>query len=196
MNTIHILARESKNGVIALGVWILFCYFCNFSFGVFLGIVVLGALVWAFRNPERISSKEKNIILAPIDGEVISINQEENQCSITIKVHFFDCGFLRAPLESKSIKVSKKSGLLLHFSPLADKLNEQITLKAPSFEILLSPRIFSASCYEGENFFIGERIGFIKTGEVKINLLKPLASLNISIGDRILAGQSVIGYVK
>ena len=193
---IHILAKESRNGIIAFGAWILFCYFCNFSFGIFLGIIGLGAWVWAFRNPERVPNKEKNIILAPIDGEVIDINQEEKQCSITIKVRFFDCGFLRAPLECKSLKITKKSGLLLHFSPLANKLNEQITLKTASFEIVLSPRLFKVSHFKGENFFIGERIGFLKTGEVKVNLLKPLANLNISIGDRILAGQSIIGYVK
>lgn len=199
MNGIQIVAKESLNGIIAFFIWILFCFFVDFSFGLFLGVVGILLWCWAFRNPERIAMQKDNIILAPIDGEVIGIKKTEKSCLITIKVRFFDAGFIRLPLESKTIKITQKSGLLLYFSDLWKKLNQQIKIKGAHFEMLILPKVFAPSSINGSNALhvaIGQRVGFMKVGELQLHITKPQVDICINVGDKIISGQSIIGYLK
>lgn len=98
MNNTQIITKESFNGLFALGIWIVFCWFFDFSFGTFIGVLGLLAWVWAYRNPERIALQQgKDIVLAPIDGYISNIEQLDNGVCIHIKVGFFDVGLVRLP---------------------------------------------------------------------------------------------------
>lgn len=55
MSGIQIITRESFFGIVWFVLWIVFCQIVDFSLGILLGVVLLLAWLWAFRNPERTS---------------------------------------------------------------------------------------------------------------------------------------------
>lgn len=197
MNNTQIITKESFNGLFALGIWIVFCWFFDFSFGAFIGVLGLLAWVWAYRNPERIALQQgKDIVLAPIDGYISNIEQLENGVCIHIKVGFFDVGLVRAPTNSKELSISKQAGLLAYFSPLNESLNESLHAKSKNFEIMLLPRIFRhSSFYAPIEYKAGDRIGFMKVGEVKMCVYGNIEMIS-RIGDKIQAGVSVVGNLR
>lgn len=197
MNNTQIITKESFNGLFALGIWIVFCWFFDFSFGTFIGVLGLLAWIWAYRNPERIALQQgKDIVLAPIDGYISNIEQLENGVCIHIKVGFFDVGLVRAPTNSKELSISKQAGLLAYFSPLNESLNESLHAKSKNFEIMLLPRIFRhSSFYAPIEYKAGDRIGFMKVGEVKMCVYGNIEMIS-RIGDKIQAGVSVVGNLR
>ena len=197
MNNTQIITKESINGLFALGIWIVFCWFFDFSFGTFIGVLGLLAWIWAYRNPERIALQQgKDIVLAPIDGYISNIEQLDNGVCIHIKVGFFDVGLVRAPTNCKELSISKQAGLLAYFSPLNESLNESLHAKSKNFEIMLLPRIFRhSSFYAPIEYKAGDRIGFMKVGEVKMRVYGNIEMIS-RIGDKIQAGVSVVGNLR
>ena len=197
MNNTQIITKESFNGLFALGIWIVFCWFFDFSFGTFVGVLGLLAWIWAYRNPERIALQQgKDIVLAPIDGYINNIEQLENGVCIHIKGGFFDVGLVRAPMNCKELSISKQAGLLAYFSPLNESLNESLHAKSKNFEIMLLPRIFRhSSFYAPIEYKAGDRIGFMKVGEVKMRVYGNIEMIS-RIGDKIQAGVSVVGNLR
>ena len=64
MNSIQIITKESFWGIVWFVVWIVFCRVVDFSLGFLLGVVLLAAWLWAFRNPERMPSLIEVMILS------------------------------------------------------------------------------------------------------------------------------------
>lgn len=197
MNSTQIITKESFSGLFVLGVWIVFCWFFGFSFGLFIGIVGFLAWIWAYRNPERIAFQQgKDIILSPIDGYVSNIEQLENGICIHIRVGFFDAGLVRAPMNCKELSISRQAGLLAYFSPLNESLNESLHAKSKNFEITLLPRIFRhSSFYAPIEYKAGDRIGFMKIGELKLRVQGNIEVIS-RIGDKIQAGVTVLGNIR
>lgn len=200
MNSIQIITRESFIGVLCFGLWVVFCYMLDLSLGFLLGILALGAWIWAFRNPERVPlDRGEDVILAPIDGRVSNIERDKKHVRVSIDVSFFDVGLVRAPREVESMTLERKEGLVAYFSPLKNQLNQtlraQITGKL-TYAISLYPSVFKQSrFYAPINFNIGERIGFMKVGTLTLEL-PDFVDVRVHIGDRIKGGSSVLGYTK
>lgn len=200
MSSIQIITRESFIGLISIGLWVVFCYMCDLSLGFLLGILALGAWVWAFRNPERVPlDRGDDVILAPIDGRVSNIEQDKKHVRVSVDVSFFDVGLVRAPRAVESISLEKRAGLVAYFSPLAKDLNESLHAQitgTTNYKLSLYPKIFKQSrFYAPIDFGLGERMGFMKVGTLILELPASV-ELRVHIGDRIKGGSSVLGYVK
>lgn len=200
MNSIQIITKESFWGIVWFVVWIVFCRVVDFSLGFLLGVVLLAAWLWAFRNPERVPlDRGEDVILAPIDGRVSNIERDKKHVRVSIDVSFFDVGLVRAPREVESIALERREGLVAYFSPLKNQLNQtlraQITGKL-TYAISLYPSVFKQSrFYAPINFNIGERMGFMKLGTLVLELPDSV-EIRAHIGDRIKGGSSVLGYTK
>lgn len=200
MNSIQIITKESFWGIVWFVVWIVFCRVVDFSLGFLLGVVLLAAWLWAFRNPERTpSDRGDDIVLAPIDGTISNIEHRQGTTRLSIDVSFFDVGLVRAPQEVETITLEKKFGLVAYFSPLQKELNEVLRADIVgkiSCSIWLYPKVFKhARFYAPIAYRLGERMGFMKLGTLVLELPDSV-EIRAHIGDRIKGGSSVLGYTK
>lgn len=203
MTNTQIIAKEGYKGALILLVFAVIFWIWDWDFFTFL--FILGLLIWlfAFRNPERESQDRLNsVLLAPIDGSIADIFIEGDNTCLDINVGWLDVGVLRVPIEVEAYKINKRNGLFLRnvSERLKDSLNTQINFfstKKYAFEMKLYPQIFSsADIYQKLSLSLGERIGFMKLGRLK--LLFPCASLDlkVNIGDKIKSGETLLGYIK
>lgn len=200
MSGIQIITRESFLGIVCFVVWIVFCWLVDFGLGLLLGIVLLLAWVWAFRNPERAPvDRSGDMVLAPIDGRISNIEQKDKRVWVSIEVTFFDVGLVRTPQEINSIKLARKSGLVACLSPLHKELNETMSAEISggiACVIHLYPRVLKqARFYTPIAYRLGERMGFMKLGTLVLELPDSV-KLHAQIGGKIRGGTDVLGYIK
>ncbi|NQT25048.1 phosphatidylserine decarboxylase [candidate division KSB1 bacterium] len=190
------------SGVICLSITIL-----SFFWGSVLLLVSAFILGWiAFvlyfaRNPERSIPTGENLVVAPADGRVMSIIQEDG-IRIHIFLSLFDVHVNRIPIQGVVKKVQYQSGKYLPaFLSKAGNINERNTIHIKSkygsvqfsqIAGLIARRIV-CKLTEEQSVDKGEIFGMIKFGS-GIELILP-ASIQIKIkeGDRVRAGESIIG---
>jgi len=179
--------------------WQLFFLFLTLFFAFF------------FRNPERIPDDASyGVILSPSDGEVISITEtkekfftNEEMIKISIRLSLLDVHIQRAPFEAK---VAESNYIHGEFLTLADEkaseLNEQnrtlFTYEDKKVVVnqiagFITRRIVPFVKKDDE-IGLGDRYGMIMFGsQVDIYLPKNV-TLKVAQGQKILAGESVIGF--
>jgi phosphatidylserine decarboxylase len=175
-------------------------YFLSPWIGVPLYVLAIFSLYF-FRDPERLPPSG-DVILAPADGKVVAIrpiSPEETRISIFLNV--FDVHVNRTPIPGKIREVFYQRGKFLAAShEAASSENEQNTLVVEGngsrvvcrqIAGLIARRIV---CYKhpGEQVSAGERIGLIKFGSRVDVLFGPEWQTVIKVGDRVLAGTTII----
>lgn len=199
---IQIIAKE---GWLGASVWALvFLISAYFELGILTFIIFLGLVFWLymFRNPERIEDLDSTSFAAPIDGIVKSIDILEDSVCVQIQTRCYDIGVIRAPRDIAQSKLTTKSGLNLFFANDEKKrlLNASFSLSwqdgSEVYRMEFFPEFFNTShIYATSELGIGDRCGFMKIGLTKIYLPKTL-ELKASVGDKVYACESVIGYSK
>jgi phosphatidylserine decarboxylase len=187
----------------------LFTLFVIFAFDFFalVSFIFIFIFAYIYRNPEReLNIFEKNSFLAPVDGEVIAINEiSDAEYAYKVKVDnsYLDVAVLRAPYDSKleSISVHKGTRLSLN-SPLSESLNENIELvfsnasaSKAKIKHILKQSITSFDINVKESQFIHQtaRYGTMPNGVTEIYIPRNFR-LNINVGNKLLASQTLIGY--
>lgn len=176
--------------------------------------VVLLALtlftVYFFRNPERNTPLDADLVVAPADGEVIFVGEvEEDQYfegpvqKISIFMNVFNVHVNRVPLSGKVIDKFYKSGEFFNASlDKASDQNEQAGIlledvkgrKILFVQIagLIARRIVTYPVV-GDLLTIGQRYGLIRFGS-RVDVYLPVdCEIEVSLGDKTIAGESVIG---
>lgn len=193
--SVNLIARESFKGILTIVLALLFSYFIDFQFGIYVFILFLIVWIFAYRNPERIAlGKKEDSIVACSDGEVVNVEVNEDKAVIEIHTRFLDSGFIRAPLKADNLNIVKTEGLLLSRGEYK-RLNKNIQIDSNSFKINLYPRIFELNANKLEYVQSTERIGFMKYGIVRLEI-KHKAEIFVRVGDRLKAAQSIIGQLK
>ena len=150
--------------------------------------------LFVFRNPNRVIFKNENAVLSPIDGKVSAIDIVNGKKKIYCKVTPCNTHVVRAPLDT-NIKVKNlKNGLNLNpNSYKASILNEQITFKFSNLKLKLISGICNPKIdfTEDINALQGEPIAIFIDG-LAIITVKDTVQLDINIGDKLTAGQSVL----
>ncbi|MCI4400384.1 MAG: phosphatidylserine decarboxylase [Campylobacteraceae bacterium] len=212
VTTTEIIAKESYKYIIGAGIVIALAIYWNFSA---LSLLLLGAataaIVYFFRNPERISEDDsQNAIISPTDGVIVSIDQEyeetflKDECvSVTIATSLKDAHFIRAPFASV---FKQKSSLHGAFLPIKNEkakyLNERfaaffegINGKNYAISIIAGGLATKISIYQNENSKIRgcERIAFLKSEFQTVLYLPKEAVINKSVGDHVKAGETLLG---
>ena len=186
-----------------------------------IAISVIGYLLtlftlWFFRDPERNIPIDPNLIISSADGKVclideayppeeVSINQEKMK-RICVFMNVFNVHINRSPVSGTVKDIIYKEGQFLNASlDKASEKNERSSLIISSdngTEIVvvqiagLIARRILGFVSNNHNLHQGERFGLIRFGS-RVDIYMPLDAITkCSIGDKVIAGESVLASFK
>jgi len=186
-----------------------------------IAISVIGYLLtlftlWFFRDPKRDTPLDTNLIISSADGKVclideayppkeVSINQEKMK-RICVFMNVFNVHINRSPVSGTVKDIIYKEGQFLNASlDKASEKNERSSLIISSdngVEIIvvqiagLIARRILGFISNNHNLYQGERFGLIRFGS-RVDIYMPLdAVTKCSIGDKVIAGESVLASFK
>ena len=186
-----------------------------------IAISVIGYLLtlftlWFFRDPKRNTPLDTNLIISSADGKVclideayppkeVSINQEKMK-RICVFMNVFNVHINRSPVSGTVKDIIYKEGQFLNASlDKASEKNERSSLIISSdngVEIIvvqiagLIARRILGFISNNHNLYQGERFGLIRFGS-RVDIYMPLdAVTKCSIGDKVIAGESVLASFK
>lgn len=163
-----------------------------------------------FRDPPRFFAGEEGEIVAPADGRIVFLGQtekgplgEEAAIKVSIFMNLFDVHVNRVPATGRVVEMRYYPGQFFNASlDKASSRNERLALALQTetgqrlnvvqVAGLIARRIV---CYArpGDELKAGQRFGLIRFGS-RLDLYLPLASqLYVSLGQRVLAGQTPLG---
>jgi len=169
-------------------------------------LVALGLFCFSFfRDPEREISSDPAAIVAPADGRVVVITDEENAGRLGTRISIFlaiwNVHVNRSPAAGVITKIDYRPGkFLAAWDPKASTQNEQniFALATPQGNIefkqiagLIARRVVSWKKPQ-EAVAKGERVGLVRFGS-RVDLWIPQGSeLLVKIGDNVNGGSSVL----
>lgn len=184
---------------------------------VFTISLLAGALtlltIFFFRDPARSAVAEPNMLLSPADGKIVAIDTLDSYPGLTgevlkvsIFLSVFDVHVNRVPATGKINRVRYVPGeFMAAFEGKASEKNEhtEILMTTPAGQKIIFKQIAGLIarrivCYltEDQAVIAGERFGIIRFGS-RADLLIPTDSrLLIKMGDRVRAGETVMGYLS
>lgn len=207
------IAREGIP-FIALGllITIIFVSFGSFYIGIFFLILTL-FITYFFRDPERGNDVQENAVLTPADGKVLNIWELDGNNplggpakKISIFMSIFNVHVNRAPSNGRILSIAYHPGKF--FSANLEKASEQnesnsITMETGKGEKIVVVQIAGLIarrivCWIKEKEYVkaGQRFGLIRFGS-RLDVFLPAASeVIVRSGDRVKAGETIIGYLK
>jgi phosphatidylserine decarboxylase len=200
-----------------IGLFAFFSLFCAAVEWNCLATISLGLTLFAiyfFRNPERFSNEEDNVFVAPADGKIIFVGKVpenryfggEEVTKVSIFMNVFNVHVNRAPINCKVIDQFYNQGRFFNASlDKASLENEQSGLlletesglKVLCVQIagLIARRIVSYP-ENGDSIERGCRYGLIRFGS-RVDLYFPEGvEVSAKLGDKTVAGESVLGLLK
>jgi len=188
---------------------------------IFFGVIgsVIGSIVFFcvtafvaffFRNPERHVPEGGDLIVAPADGRIISVERgaraphtDSESTKVSIFMSVLNVHINRFPITAvlKSVVYIAGQFFVASLDKASDKnernifvLEDEKGREIVMVQIagLVARRIV---CYlmEGDMLGRGERFGLIRFGS-RVDLYLPLdATLEVKEGDRVRAGESIVG---
>jgi len=179
----------------------------------FFGLIVTFFICWFFRDPDRVIPSKEGAVVSPADGKVIisDIVEDcpfmEGPClKISIFMSIFNVHVNRIPYEGKISRVVYNPGKFFTANlDKASKDNEQnaIILKTENDKEIcfiqiagLVARRIICRVQEGDSLSRGQRFGMICFGSRLDVYLPSDARPEVFVGERVLAGTSVLGYLK
>ena len=174
-----------------------------------LGVLSAGLLAF-FRDPERVIPSGEDLIVAPADGKVVSITSVSSEppvksarARISIFLSPLDVHINRAPIASKVTDVRHQSGkFVAAYKDEASERNEQnalLLVDKDAREVgvvqvagVVARRII-CRVKRGDILARGARFGLIMFGSRTDLYLPATARIDISEGQRVKGGETVIG---
>lgn len=175
-------------------------------------LLLTAFVAWFFRDPERVPPGGAGTVISPADGKVVfcgdrpagRYNAEAGKM-VSVFMSVFDVHVNRAPVPGKVVAVRYNPGKF--FSADADKAsmeNEQngVILETPGGRNVayvqiagLIARRIVCRVSEGETVRQGQRVGMIRFGSRVDVILPASAELRVRVGDRVRAGETVVGVL-
>ena len=91
-----------------------------------IGVILVGWCIYFFRDPDRVTPKEPNLIISPADGVIQLVTNSTPPAElemghtqmrrISIFMSVFDCHVNRSPIDGEVIKATYKPGKFLNAS--------------------------------------------------------------------------------
>ncbi|MBN44734.1 MAG: phosphatidylserine decarboxylase family protein [Rhodobiaceae bacterium] len=177
------------------------------------GFLITFFILWFFRDPDRNTQNEEGKIISPADGKVCLIDSSippkelnygnDEMLRVCIFMNVFNVHVNRSPIKGKIKKIEYKQGSF--FNASLDKASEKnernsiIISTENGIEVivvqiagLIARRILSF-VNDGDHLKSGERFGLIRFGSrVDVYLPKTFKS-EIKVGDKTIAGETIIG---
>lgn len=178
-------------------------------FFILLTIFVL----WFFRNPERVIPQDPMAVISPADGKIIVAEEvsegrylKERALKVSVFMNVFNVHVNRAPYSGKVVDVIYNKGKFI--SANLDKASMDNEQNAVILDIGSGKKIMFVQiagliarrivCYlkPGDSIEKGKRMGLIRFGS-RLDVYLPIGStLNVKIGDKVVAGETILGYLK
>ena len=178
-------------------------------FGVLLAVFV----GWFFRNPDRSPPSLPGAVISPADGKIVYAGDNPPGRyfgapgkRVSVFMSLFDVHVNRAPVSGQVVSVQYHPGKFLAANvEKASLANEQngVLLETPDGHRVAYVQIAGfvarrvvCDLDPGDTVRAGQRVGLIRFGSRVDILLPSSASLNVRGGDRVRAGESIVGVVK
>lgn len=173
--------------------------------------LMLGFILYFFRDPQRSApAGVGSLLLAPADGKVVVVKEVEEPLylkgparQISIFLSPLDVHVNRIPADGVIEFDQYVSGdYLVAWHPKASEKNErsQLGLRHPSGLRILFKQIAGAVARRvvyhvtvGDTVKAGQRFGIVKFGSRMDVLVPPTVEVEVEVGDRVRAGETILG---
>lgn len=177
-----------------------------------LGILLAAYMAWFFRDPERIPPADPGAVISPADGRIVfsgdcppGIWSPEPGKMVSVFMWIFDVHVNRAPVSGKVISIRYHPGKFLaanvEKASLENEQNGVVLETAEGRRVsyvqiagMVARRIV-CNLSEGDTVRRGQRVGMIRFGSRVDVLLPASAVLRVRKGDRVRAGESILGVL-
>ena len=182
-----------------------------------IGYLLTIFTLWFFRDPERNTPYDSNSIISSADGKVCLIDEsyppkevslsQEKMKRICVFMNVFNVHINRSPVSGTVKAIVYKEGQFLNASlDKASEKNERSSLvissanSGPEIVVVqiagLIARRILGFVSSNDNLVQGERFGLIRFGS-RVDIYMPLdAVTKCSVGDKVVAGESVLASFK
>ncbi|HAR35652.1 MAG TPA: phosphatidylserine decarboxylase family protein [Acidobacteria bacterium] len=174
-----------------------------------LFLLLSAAFLFFFRDPERRSPQDQNLVLSPADGQVIKIEEFSSHPDIggpgrviSIFLSLLDVHFTRSPLAATVERVDYQPGKFFPaYREEASSQNESnsLVLATDRGRLFLKQMVGVAArrikCYvkPGDRIAAGQKIGLMYFGS-RVDLYLPASvELKVSLNQKVKGGLSLIG---
>lgn len=175
-----------------------------------IAFMITAFTIFFFRDPDRTpDALEENVVLAPADGKIIYIGEvvePEFRKAPSIVISIFmsptNVHVNRIPFSGIVTFLKYINGeYLVAFNEKSSERNERmlIGIERDGERVLFKQiagfiaRRIVCELKEGQRVTKGERFGMIKFGSRVDIFLSPACQLNVKVGDKTIAGKSVLG---
>jgi phosphatidylserine decarboxylase len=167
--------------------------------------------LYFFRDPDRISPQDANLVLSPADGRVLVAGPADPKAAppgewkqISIFLSPMDVHINRSPVSGRVTKVDFRKGRFLPaYHKDAASTNERsevwvdhggLTVVFRQIVGILARRVV-CRVQPGEELKAGERFGIMKFGSRMDVFLPPTAELKVKEGDTVVGGVTVMALL-
>lgn len=182
-----------------------------------LAAAILGFTLYFFRDPFRTAPAEAeggHLLLAPADGKVVLVETEVHEPlyiqgpaqQVSIFLSPLNVHVNRVPADGVIEYADYVPGeYLVAWHPKASEKNERsiLGLRHPNGTKVVFKQIAGAVARRivyhlkvGDQVKAGERYGIVKFGSRMDVLVPPHVRLDVRVGQKVVAGQTVIGYIE
>ena len=178
---------------------------------MWIGLVLTAWCAYFFRDPERMTPLDDDLVISPADGRVSSIATvlppeelnlgSEPMLRISVFMNVFNCHVNRAPMAGTITRVAYRAGKFVNAElDKASQENERnglvIDTKHGAIGVvqiagLVARRILCWK-YENGSLEAGERFGLIRFGSRLDVFLPAGAEPRVSVGQTAVAGETVL----
>ncbi len=206
------IAREGMRFILPLAAVSLIFWVLGFTvLAVFSSLLTLFVIAF-FRDPERSIPPGEKAVLSPADGKIIQVEPcwEEHllkgpSLKVSIFMSLFNAHVNRIPLTGRIIEISYQAGRFIRANlDKASGMNEQnaLMIETPEGTRLLFVQIagFIARrivCWvkKGDEVERGCRFGMIRFGSRLDVYLPRETQLQVRVGQKALAGETILGHL-
>ena len=206
------VAREGYPFIVFIAFATLVAALLEYEFFATLLLFLTGFVFYFFRDPERIIPDSEDGVVSPADGKVILVEKifddrfvNEHVYKVSIFMSIFDVHVNRLPFAGVVEKIQYASGSFYAANTDQGGLaNEHCAL------ILSTPKDFRYAvvqvaglvarrivCWaeKGDTLERGSRFGLIRFGSRVDIYLPQQAQIEVRSGQRVRAGETIIGYI-
>ena len=184
-----------------------------FAYVIYVAIgICCGIVIYFFRDPERVTPEGDNLIISPADGVVVLIKEyeegiylKEKATQVSIFLSPLDVHVNRNPISGKLEYLKYHPGkYLMAWNEHASELNERAdfgVLHASGTKLFFKQitgflaRRIVYHIKEGDDLTVGERFGMMKFGSRMDIIVPENVRIDVKVGDRTVAGESIIGEI-
>lgn len=178
---------------------------------MWLGFVLTAWCAYFFRDPQRLTPLDDDLVISPADGRVSSITKvtppeelglgSEPMLRISVFMNVFNCHVNRAPMRGRVARIAYRKGQFVNAElDKASHDNERngLVIDTAHGEIgvvqiagLVARRIVCWTS-QGASLQAGERFGLIRFGSRLDVFLPAGAEPRVSLGQTAIAGETVL----